>query len=166
MFARLLLCTLLVGALGAPGVAAARDTPAPQSSAKPKPPQLTPQQLAAIRKQNRVLVQYAAAIANMVDHGQVAQVWNASSDVAKKAVAEDKFVQATEADRAQLGTATSRKVQEITRGVSDGQKLPAGYYVNISFSTQFSKYPKPVRELVSFHLDKDRTWRLSGYTVH
>lgn len=167
MSVRLLLCIFLVGAFGASGVASARDAPPqPSSSAKPQPPQLTPQQIAAIRKQNQVLVNYAGAIANMVDHGQVAQVWDASSEVAKKAVPKDKFVKATEADRAQLGTVTSRKVQEITRGVSDGSKLPQGYYVNINFATQFSKYAKPVRELVSFHLDKDRTWRLSGYTVH
>lgn len=166
MFARPLLCILLVGALGASGAANARDTPTPQAATRPTAPQLTPEQIAAIKKQNQVLVNYAAEIANMIDRGQVAQVWEASSPVAKKAVAQAQFVKATEADRAQLGTVTSRKVQEITRGVSNGSKLPAGYYVNISFSTQFSKYPKPVRELVSFHLDQDRTWRLSGYTVH
>lgn len=174
MFTRLILCTLVVGALGAPALASARDTPAPQaSSAATKAPQMSPQLKAAIEKQNQVLVRYAAEIAMMVDRGQVAQVWNASSEIAKRAVPQAAFVKSTEADRAQLGTVTSRKLQDITRGVSNGKAvapsttaLPAGYYVNISFATQFSKYAKPVRELVSFHLDQDRTWRLSGYTVH
>lgn len=166
MFTRLFLSALLVGALGVSGTAAAQRASAPQASGAAKAPQLTPEQKAAIEKQNQVLVKYAAAIVNMVDHGQIAQVWDASSQVCKQTTPKDRFVKSTEADRTQLGTVTERKLQGITRGLSDGTKSPRGYYVNISFATKFSKFAKPVRELVSFHLDQDRTWRLSGYTVH
>ncbi len=33
------------------------------------------------------------------------------------------------------------------------------------FATQFGSQAKPIRELVSFHLDSDKKWRLSGYAV-
>jgi hypothetical protein len=86
--------------------------------------------------------------------------------VAKKSVSRDPFIKATESDRAKVGKMTSRKVEGVTRALSNGkEKLPAGVYVNVNFATQFSNEAKPVRELVSFHLDSDKKWRLSGYTV-
>lgn len=33
------------------------------------------------------------------------------------------------------------------------------------FATQFGSQAKPIRELVSFHLDSDKKCRLSGYAV-
>jgi hypothetical protein len=54
----------------------------------------------------------------------------------------------------------------VTRTISKGNgKLPAGEYLNVNYATQFDNQAKPTRELVSFHLDADRKWRLSGYTV-
>lgn len=168
MFARVCLCALLIGVAG---VAGAQTTPAaqaqPQASAQPKQPQLTPEQRAALQKQNQVLAQYAASIATMIDKGQIAQAWDEASDVAKLATPRDQFVKATQADRAKAGTPSDRKVAAITRSVSDGkEKLPKGLYVNVNFATQFSKEAKPLRELVSFHLDSDNKWRLSGYKLY
>lgn len=161
MFARLLLCALLIGAFG---VANAQEKPA-TAQQKTAAQQLTPEQQAAIQKQNQVLVKYAESIVAMIDNGQAGQVWDQASDVAKKSVSRDQFVKATEADRAKLGKMTSRKVEGVTRAMSNGkEKLPAGLYVNVNFATQFGQ-AKPIRELVSFHLDSDKKWRLSGYTV-
>ncbi len=102
----------------------------------------------------------------MIDNGQSGQVWDQASDVAKKTVSRDQFTKATESDRAKLGKVTSRKIEGVTRALSNGkEKLPQGLYVNVNFATQFSNEAKPVRELVSFHLDSDKKWRLSGYTV-
>lgn len=162
MFARLFLCALLIGAFG---VANAQEKPA-TAQQKTAAQQLTPEQQAAIQKQNQVMVQYAESIVAMIDNGQAGQVWDQASDVAKKSVSRDQFVKATEADRAKLGKMTSRKVQGVTRAMSDGkEKLPPGMYVNVNFATQFASQAKPIRELVSFHLDSDKKWRLSGYTV-
>lgn len=169
MSIRTLLCTFLIGLAGISGVAVAQQSAtAPKSSAATQPParQLTAQQRAAIEKQNQVLVKYAESIASMIDNGQIGQVWDQSSEVMKKAVPQDKFISATKTDRASMGTVTSRKVAEVTRSLSKGGKLPAGYYVNVNFATTFSKHTKPVRELVSFHLDSDKKWRVSGYTLH
>lgn len=162
MLARLFLCALLIGAFG---VANAQEKPA-TAQQKTAAQQLTPEQRAAVQKQNQVMVQYAESIVAMIDNGQVGQVWDQASEVAKKSVSRDQFVKATEADRAKLGKVTSRKIEGVTRAVSNGKdKLPAGMYVNVNFATQFGSQAKPIRELVSFHLDSDKKWRLSGYTV-
>ncbi|WIG54899.1 MAG: hypothetical protein OJF61_000685 [Rhodanobacteraceae bacterium] len=162
MFVRLSLCALLIGVAG---IASAQNQPA-QAQQKPAVQQLTPEQRAAIQKQNQVLVQYAESITAMIDNGQSGQVWDQASDVAKKSVSRDQFVKATESDRAKVGKLTSRKLEGVTRALSNGkEKLPEGLYVNVNFATQFSNESKPVRELVSFHLDSDKKWRLSGYTI-
>lgn len=162
MLARLFLCALLIGAFG---VANAQEKPA-TAQQETATQQLTPEQQAAVQKQNQVLVKYAESIVAMIDNGQVGQVWDQASEVAKKSVSRDQFVKATEADRAKLGKVTSRRVEGVTRAVSNGKdKLPAGMYVNVNFATQFGSQAKPIRELVSFHLDSDKKWRLSGYTV-
>ena len=162
MIARLLVCALLIGFAG---VASAQNQPA-QTQQKPAAQQLTPEQRAAIQKQNQVLVKYAESIVAMIDNGQSGQVWDQASDVAKKTVSRDQFTKATESDRAKVGKVTSRKLEGVTRALSNGkEKLPQGLYVNVVFATQFSSESKPVRELVSFHLDSDKKWRLSGYTI-
>lgn len=160
MIARLLFCALLIGVASAAG---AQDQPAQQQTAAK---QMTPEQRAAIQKQNQVLVKYADSIIAMIDNGQVGQVWDEASEVAKKTVSRADFVKAVEAQRAKFGTVTSRKVANVTRTVSKGErKLPVGYYVNVNYATKFSKEAKPVLEKVSFHLDSDKKWRLSGYTI-
>ena len=42
--------------------------------------------------------------------------------------------------------------------------LPAGVYINVEYETRFATGPA-VTELVSFRLDEDKTWRLSGYAL-
>lgn len=77
----------------------------------------------------------------------------------------DAFVKQISADRSTVGKPVSRKIAAITRSESKGGGTPAGYYINVSFATQFSNEKQLVRELVSFHLDSDKTWRVSGYTL-
>ena len=61
---------------------------------------------------------------------------------------------------------TERKQVAVTRAVyAAGGAVPAGSYINVVFATRFGNAAEPVRELVSFHLDDDKTWRVSGYSV-
>lgn len=162
MIARLLACALLLGAAGAAG---AQNPPVPAPN-NPQARQLTPEQRAALQKQNEVLVGYADRIVAMIDNGQAGQVWDLASDVAKHAVSRDRFVKLTEADRARLGAVKSRRVAAVTRTLASGKgRLPAGEYVNVNYATRFGAAANPIREKVSFHLDGDRKWRVSGYTV-
>lgn len=159
MFARLLLCALLVGVFGA---ASAQNTSAqPQQQQAQK--QLTPQQRAVIQKRNKELVDYANHVVYMIDAGQEAQVWDAMSEVGKKAVNRDKFINAVQQQRKSLGKVKSRKVATLYGLQSNGKDLPAGTYMNVRYVTRFTGSEAPKIELVSFHLDSDRKWRVSGY---
>ncbi|HEX7324854.1 MAG TPA: DUF4019 domain-containing protein [Rhodanobacteraceae bacterium] len=167
MSVRLLFCACLLGVAGmasAQQPAAQQRAPA-QAPAHPAARQLTPQQRAALEKQNQILEKYAESITAMIDNGQVGQVWDQASPVAKHVVTRADFVKAVDAERAKLGKVKSRKLLGVTRSLSKGGKLPEGLYVNVNYETQFTNAAKPQRELVSFHLDNDKTWRLSGYTI-
>lgn len=164
MFSRVLLCAVLLA--GTFGVAYAQEKPAAPQQQTAAQQKLTPEQQAALEKRNQAMVQYAASIAQMIDNGQAGQAWDQASEVAKQSVSRDKFIQATDADRGKLGKATTRKLAALNMAESKGGKLPAGEYFNVNFATQFAKDAKPVRELVSFHLDSDKKWRLAGYHVY
>ena len=144
----------------------------PQTGAAPAGPQarqpapaLTADQQAEIRKQDATMAQAALQVAQLVDQGHAGEVWDGASGAAKQVVQRDAFVKQVDADRRQVGRPLSRKLAGITRRGSKGGATPAGYYINVSFATQFANEKQPVRELVSFHLDQDKVWRVSGYTL-
>ncbi|MDQ2879141.1 MAG: DUF4019 domain-containing protein [Rhodanobacteraceae bacterium] len=171
MLAKLLLPAVLLAIAGAASAQTSTTTtttaPATKTTSKSTAPALTAEQKAALVKMNQLAAQNAQRVATMVDQGKAGDVWDTSSSTAKQAVTRDAFVKATTADRAKLGNVTSRKVVRVTHTFSKGDaKLPAGAYTNVVFATQFSNNKQPVRELVSFHLDNDKQWRVSGYTVH
>lgn len=174
MFKQFVLTTALVAAstalFAAPRTAAAQAKPAPQAQAAP---QLTPEQKAAVEKQNSMMAQAALQVAQMVDQGKAGEVWDGASPVAKEVVARAPFVKSVDADRAKVGALQERKLAGITRSFSDGKTVvtkgskpsPAGYYINVNFASKFANEKQPIRELISFHLDQDKQWRVSGYTL-
>lgn len=162
MLKKSLLAALLLGA----SVGAFAQSPAPATPAKAQAaPTLTPEQKAQFEKQNAQMAQNSLHIAQMVDQNQAGAVWDQASSVTKQASRRADFVQQVGADRAKLGTPGTRKLAAITRTQSKGGPVPAGLYINVSYATQFAKAKQPVRELISFHLDTDRIWRVAGYTV-
>lgn len=170
MFARLLFSTLLLGASMAGYAkepATAATTPAPSMA-------LTPQQQALQSQLNGMapqLVKIATQVAQMIDKDKAGSVWDNASSVAKVLVPREVFVKQIMADRQSVGTLTSRQLGGVSSSVSDGVAAkgslatPAGTYINVAFSTRFGSKPQPVRELVSFHLDADQKWRVTGYTL-
>lgn len=159
MFARLILCALLLGAASAQ----AQTTQTPQQTAAKA---LTPEQRAAIRKQNQELVGYANQILKMIDNDQAGQVWDDMSEVGKKAATRDEFSEKVKQERGKLGNATSRRIIALYGSQSEGRKqLPAGIYRNVRYLTRFADSTSPKIELVSFHLDSDKKWRLTGYAI-
>ena len=168
MLKKLILPVML---LAAAGVASAQTTTTTTSTpttttTKQTAPALTPEQRAALQKQNQAVAANAQGIAQLIDQGKAGDVWDQASTVAKSSVTRDAFVSGVDSQRSKVGTMQSRKLARITRSLSKGGKLPAGYYINVAFATQFSSDKQPVRELVSFHLDSDKQWRVSGYTLH
>jgi len=126
----------------------------------------SPAQQAQLTKQNIEMTQAALRVAQMVDSGQLASLWDGASKVAKTAVRRDVFVSQIGTERARLGAVVGRGQGSVTRvKYGPGAQVPEGLYVNVSFPTRFVNAQQPVRELVSFRLDEDKTWRLAGYSL-
>ena len=165
MLKSLLLPLLLLGVASGAFAQTPKTTAAPAATQAAAAPQLTPEQKVQVEKQNAQMAQASLQVASMVDQNKIGEVWDGASSVAKQANTRAEFVARIGADRAQLGTPTSRKLTAITRTQSKGGKVPAGNYVNVNYATKFSKANQPIRELISYHLDADNTWRVAGYTV-
>jgi len=171
MFARLFFAALLMLSMAA----ARAQTPSPNSSKPSAPVALTPQQKslqAVVDKVGPQLIKVATEVAELVDQNKVGDVWDYASDIAKAIVNRDVFISQVSAARASMGAVRSRKLDSVTSAVYNGQGtagngpiVPAGTYINVVFVTQFANSPKTVHELVSFHLDPDQHWRVTGYTL-
>lgn len=162
MFKKILLTVLLTGA----SAVAFAQSPAAATPAKTQTSNtLTPQQKAQLQKQDVQMAEAGLRVAQMVDQNQLGQIWDQSSSVNKQTTKRADFVQSVSTDRAKLGTPGERKLQSITRTSSSGGKVPAGIYINVSYATRFAKTQAPVRELISFHLDSDKVWRVAGYSL-
>lgn len=168
MLARYLLPTALLAvvpvAFAQQAQTTAQAAPATTQSAAQ---QLTPQQIAAIKQFRLQMAQRAEQVANQVDQGKTGDVWDQSSSVMKQSGSRDQFVSQIGKDRAKSGAMVSRKVaREFRVEYRPGGPMPAGLYFNVVFATQFGNGKQPQFEEVSFHLDSDKTWRTSGYTLH
>ena len=137
-------------------------TPAPAAQAQ----QLTAEQQAQVARQDAEMSGAAVQVIQLMDQGKSAEIWDGASPVAKAVVNRQDFVTQIAADRTRLGAPTERKQVAVTRAAyAAGGAVPAGNYINVVFATRFANAAEPVRELVSFHLDEDKTWRVSGYSV-
>lgn len=131
--------------------------PARTQAARPAPQ--------AMQIQPGALLDAAIRVAKSVDAGQVPQLWNDASSVAKRAAAKDAFVAGIAELRKPLGAPVGRDWLAVRRTVSDGKTaVPAGLYGSVELAATFAGN-RTVRELVTFRLDEDGVWRLSGYTL-
>ena len=143
------------------GAAPRAQTPAPPTAAA-----VTAEQREALARQDSQMAAAAAQVAVLIDGGRAGEVWDGASEVMRKAAARPAFVQAMGDDRQRLGAMRQRGEPSVTRvQYAAGGAVPPGVYLNVSFATLFANSAQPVRELVSFRLDEDRTWRVSGYSV-
>lgn len=146
---------------GQPATQQARQQP--QAAAQPA---LTPQQQAALDKQNADMTQAAGQVIALVEANRTGEVWDGASQVMKRAVSREEFVKQISAQRAQLGATQTRGQAAVSRSqFPAGAQVPQGFYINIATPTRFANAPQPVRELVSFRLDEDKVWRVSGYSL-
>jgi len=139
-------------------------SPAPATVLQQQP--FTSEQRVQIARQNAEMSKAAGLVIQLVDQNKGGEVWEGASSVAKSVVTKDSFVQQISADRQKLGAPVTRSQVAVTRAVyAAGNQVPAGNYINVVFATKFTNAPRPVRELVSFRLDEDKTWRVSGYSL-
>lgn len=170
---KLLLVTALLACSGAAVAQQPQAQPAraPTAAARPaqpaqQAPALTPQQRAALAQQDLDMTKAATQVVQMVDGNRIGEVWDGASPTMKRLVKKDDFIKQVTIDRNKLGAAGTRAKPAISRSqFNAGGQVPAGLYINVSFPTKFAKTPQPVRELVSFRLDEDKTWRVSGYSL-
>lgn len=160
---------LLLLSLTLPAAMVLAQAPAPVRAGAPAAgtvPALTPAQHAQQARQDAEMTQSALGVARLIDANRAAEVWDGASAVARRAVARNAFSAQISADRARLGALISRGQPSITRvQYAAGAAVPEGLYISVSFPTRFANSAQPVRELVSFRLDEDRVWRVSGYSV-
>src|SRR5690606_9847100 len=141
----------------------AAQQPAAQQQAQQ---QLTPQQQAQLAKQNADMSNAALQVMQMVDANRIGEIWDNASATMKRLVTRDDFVKQIATDGTRLGWAGRRGKPAVSRSrFPAGANVPEGLYLNVAVPTTFSKSNTPVRELVSFRLDEDKTWRVSGYSL-
>lgn len=164
---RFLLSAALLACFGTAAAQQPQPAPRPQAPAtRPAQPALTPQQQAQLAKQNSEMSQAALQVMQMVDANRIGEVWDGASATMKKMVTKDDFVKQITIDRNKLGKVATRGKPAVSRSqFPAGAKVPEGLYLNVAVPTTFANQPKPVRELVSFRLDTDKTWRVSGYSL-
>ena len=150
----------------------AQQSSQPRPAAQPAPAagqqaeQLTPEQRAALERQNVQMAQAAQQVMQLVDANRTGEIWDGASAAMKRLVTRDEFVKQITIDRNRLGAVSTRANPTVSRSMfKAGAQVPEGLYINIATATKFANQPQPVRELVSFRLDEDRQWRVSGYSL-
>ena len=162
----------VLAALAFSASVSAQQSSQPRSAAQPAPAagqqaeQLTPEQRAALERQNVQMAQAAQQVMQLVDANRVGEIWDGASAAMKRLVTRDEFVKQITIDRNRLGAVSTRANPTVSRSMfKAGAQVPEGLYINIATATKFANQPQPVRELVSFRLDEDRQWRVSGYSL-
>ena len=99
----------------------------------------------------------------LVDGGQYSESWEQGAEYFRNAIPKDKWEQTIKAVRVPLGEQMSRVVtsKQYTTSVPG---TPDGQYVIIQFTTSF-KNKASATETVTPMLDKDGSWRVSGYYI-
>jgi hypothetical protein len=96
-----------------------------------------------------------------VDAVQYGESWDQAAQIFRGAVSREHWIQVMQSTRAPLGTNLSRKlVTKQYRTMLPG--APDGEYVVIIFASSFQNKQSAV-ETITPMLDKDGTWRVSGY---
>ena len=162
----LLACLALWGA--AAPVAAWQAPPASVAATRPAkaPPAMDRARQARLAAQDAEIGAAARQVLALVDAGRIDDVWEGASPAMKRAVPKGEFARQVAQDRARLGKVLSRAAPRIGRERhAAGGRVPQGEYLNVAFPTRFAATRAAIRELVSFRLDEDRVWRVSGYSV-
>ena len=100
---------------------------------------------------------------SLVDQGKYDESWKQASTVFRNAVTAAQWEQLVQTSRKPLGKLLTRKMSSKTYTTSL-PGVPDGEYVVIEFETSFEN-KKSATETVTPMLDKDGTWRVSGYYI-
>lgn len=124
---------------------------------------LTAALFAADAAKEKAATEAAKKWLGLVDKGQYAESWKASSEIFRAAITSGKWDQALQGVRKPLGKVVSRKVQSATYSTTV-PGAPDGEYMMIQFETVFENKSEAV-ETVTPMLEKDGAWKVSGYYI-
>lgn len=99
----------------------------------------------------------------LVDNGSYGKSWDEAAGYLKNALPKQKWVESLQAYRTPLGNFVSRKLisKQYTTTLPGA---PDGEYVVIQYETSFEN-KKSAIETITPMLEKDDTWRVSGYFI-
>lgn len=99
----------------------------------------------------------------LTDSGKYAESWNGASSLFKTAISRPDWEKAIRATRAPLGALKSCTLKSATFARTL-PGAPDGEYVVIQYETVFENKASAV-ETITPMLDKDGSWRVSGYYI-
>jgi hypothetical protein len=99
----------------------------------------------------------------LVDAGNFASSWDTAALYFKTAVTREKWQESLNAVRTPLGAVTSRALKSA-KHTKTLPGAPDGDYVVLQFDTSFANKKTAVETIVPT-LEKDGTWRVSGYFI-
>jgi hypothetical protein len=100
---------------------------------------------------------------SMVDEGKYSDSWQGAAEYLRNAINQEQWNRSLQAVRKPLGEVVSRQMKTATYKTSL-PGAPDGEYVVIQFDTSFEN-KKAAIETVTPMMDKDGTWRVSGYYI-
>jgi len=99
----------------------------------------------------------------LVDSGRYGESWDQASPLFKAHVTREQWQQMLDASRDPLGKIWSRKLESAAY-TKTLPGAPGGEYVVIRYDTSFEHKQSAV-ETITPQLDKDGSWRVSGYFI-
>jgi hypothetical protein len=115
------------------------------------------------QKPEQLAQQSSDAWLAVVDSGKYAQSWDETAQSFKAVVTKEQWQSALDASRAPQGKVLSRKLKSAAYA-KNPPNAPEGEYVQIQYDTNFENKQGAVETVVPT-LDKDGTWRVSGYFI-
>lgn len=106
-------------------------------------------------------------VVELVDQGLASDLWQYVSASVKSTgtASEEEFIRGIYSVRRPLGMVIGRNWVNISQiNFSGSETTPAGRYVTVSFLTDFASKPG-LQEHVTFLLDEDGIWRITGYSL-
>ncbi|WP_230955294.1 DUF4019 domain-containing protein [Burkholderia vietnamiensis] len=109
------------------------------------------------------LVRDADLVVKQLDAGQYEMIWRQVAPFVRLRTSQSEFVAPIKQVRQAMGPITQRGWASVTRIVLQGSKdVPSGMYANVDYVTTLAS-GKVVFEQVSFRLEGDTQWHLTGY---
>jgi hypothetical protein len=108
-------------------------------------------------------VEEATAWVNLVDEGSYGESWEQAAALFREAVTRDQWIGALNDARGPLGAVISRSVRTADYS-TNVPGAPPGEYVVIQYETSFAQMASAI-EIITPMLERDGSWRVSGYFI-